>query len=137
MNLPTIPLLDALRQRMSWLSAREDVISQNVANADTPGYTSHDLKPLDFASLMQNQSAPPNFSPGLTLTDPRHIAVPASTNSNFQDVVSPDALSNPTGNTVSLEDEMMKVADTQAQYQAAANLYSKAVGLLRTAIGHG
>ena len=30
---------------------------------------------------------------------------------------------------------MIKVADTQAQYQAATNLYSKAVGMMRTAIG--
>ena len=37
-----------LRERMSWLNARQDVLSQNVANADTPGYTARDLKPLDF-----------------------------------------------------------------------------------------
>jgi len=137
MNLPSIPLFDLLRQRMSWLSAREDVISQNVANADTPGYAAHDLKPLDFASMMRNLTTPQEFSPALALTNPRHIAVPVAANSSFQDVASSDTISNPTGNTVSLEGEMMKVADTQAQYQAAANLYSKAVGLLRTAIGHG
>jgi flagellar basal-body rod protein FlgB len=137
MNLPSIPLFDLLRQRMSWLSAREDVISQNVANADTPGYAAHDLKPVDFASMMRNLTTPQQFSPTLMLTNPRHIAVPAAANSSFQDVASPDTFANPTGNTVSLEGEMMKVADTQAQYQAAANLYSKAVNLLRTAIGHG
>ncbi|MBU6445324.1 MAG: flagellar basal body rod protein FlgB [Alphaproteobacteria bacterium] len=137
MNLSTIPLFDLLRQRMSWLSARENVISQNVANADTPGYSAQDLKPLDFAGMMRNLTMPQEFSPGLTLTNPRHIAVPAAGNSGFQDMASPDTLANPTGNTVSLEDEMMKVADTQAQYQAAANLYSKAVSLMRTAIGHG
>ncbi len=137
MNLPTIPLFDLLRQRMSWLSAREDVISQNVANADTPGYAAHDLKPLDFSSMMRDLTTPQEFSPGLLLTNPRHIAAPGFGTPGFQDVSSPDTLSNPTGNTVSLEDEMMKVADTQAQYQAASNLYSKAVSLMRTAIGHG
>jgi flagellar basal-body rod protein FlgB len=37
---------------------------------------------------------------------------------------------------VSLEVEMVKVSDTQAQFQAAANLYAKAMTLMRTAIGH-
>ena len=37
---------------------------------------------------------------------------------------------------VSLEAEMIKVSDTQAQFQAAANIYAKAMSLMRTAIGH-
>jgi len=137
MNLSTVPLLDLLRQRMSWLSARENVISQNVANADTPGYAAHDLKALDFASMVKTMAAPQEFSTALAVTNPRHIEGTAVASSGFQDITSPDTLSNPAGNTVSLDDEMIKVANTQAQYQAAANLYSKAVNLLRTAIGHG
>lgn len=135
MNLPDIPLLDILRTRMSWLSARQIAISQNVANADTPGFLARDLKPLDFESLVKRATAPNEFSPSLMLTNPRHIAGAGRGVSDFADADSPDIVANPTGNTVSLEEEMIKVADTQAQYQAAANLYSKAVNLLRTAIG--
>ena len=36
---------------------------------------------------------------------------------------------------MSLEDEMIKVSDTQAQYQAATNLYAKAIDMMKTAIG--
>jgi len=136
MNLPEIPLLDLLRQRMSWLNARQAVLNQNVANADTPGYEAHDLKPVDFEKLLQQTSATPQFSPPLAITDPRHIAILKSQDAGFKEITATDTEANPTGNTVSLQDEMIKVADTQAQYQAAANLYSKAVGLLRTAIGH-
>jgi len=135
MNLPEIPLLDLLRQRMSWLNARQAVLNQNVANADTPGYEARDLKPVNFENLMRQTSAP-QFSPPLAITDPRHIAILKSQDAGFREITSTDTEANPTGNTVSLQDEMIKVADTQAQYQAAANLYSKAVGLLRTAIGH-
>ncbi len=135
MNLPDIPLLDILRTRMSWLSARQATISQNVANADTPGFTARDLKPLDFESLVKRAAAPNGLSPSLMLTNPRHIAGAGRGVSDFADTDSPDTAANPAGNTVSLEEEMIKVADTQAQYQAAANLYSKAVNLLRTAIG--
>jgi flagellar basal-body rod protein FlgB len=134
MNLPDIPLLGMLKQRMSWLSARQDVLSQNVANADTPGYNARDMKPMDFNDILKGES---RQAPTLIVTDPRHIAITPQTQQAFENTASPDTDSNPTGNTVSLEEEMIKVADTQGQYAAAANLYSKALGMLHTAIGAG
>ncbi len=41
----------------------------------------------------------------------------------------------PTGNSVNLEDEMMKVAANQMEYQAATALYSRSLNLLKTALG--
>lgn len=131
MNLPDMPLFSMLRERMSWLNQRQSVLSQNVANADTPGYVAHDLKPLNFDQMLQaGQSAG-----RLTITNPRHIAVStAAAPFDAQKVPSQEYTTDGTG--VSLEAEMIKVADTQAQFQAAANLYSKAMTLMRTAIGH-
>ena len=43
----------------------------------------------------------------------------------------------PNGNAVNLEDEMMKVAQNQSDYQLAASLYSKGLGLMKIAIGKG
>lgn len=136
MELPGIPLLDVLRQRMSWLNARQSVLSQNVANADTPGYEARDLKPVDFGRLVQETRSSATFNNSLAVTNPHHIAIRTSANAGYSEDVSADTEANPTGNTVSLEQEMIKVADTQAQFQAASNLYAKAVGMLRTAIGH-
>lgn len=133
MNFTDAPLFGMLRERMSWLNSRQNVLSQNVANADAPGYTARDLKPLDFEAMMKNAS-PSSFNTTLAITDPRHIA-PANENAPFEDTQSADAQATSSGNTVSLEEEMMKVADTQAQYQAATNLYAKAIGMFRTAIG--
>ena len=48
MDLQDLPLLTQLRQRMTWLNQRQDVLSQNVANADTPRFVARDLKDLDF-----------------------------------------------------------------------------------------
>jgi flagellar basal-body rod protein FlgB len=135
MDLPAIPLLDLLRQRMSWLNSRQSVLSQNVSNVDTPGYRAQDLKPLDFSRLLAESRSTSGFSPSLAVTNPRHIAKTSLQNVAFAETSSADTEPNPTGNTVSLEQEMMKVADTQAQFKAAANLYAKAVGLMRTAIG--
>jgi flagellar basal-body rod protein FlgB len=134
MNLPSIPLLDVLRARMSWLNERQGVLAQNVANADTPGYVAQDIKPLDFAKVLANATQPASLSPGLATTDPRHIALPGT---SAPGGLNPDDLEDGAtkGEAVSSEEEMIKVADTQAQYQAAANLYSKAVDMMRTAIG--
>lgn len=134
MDLPQIPLLAMLKQRMSWLDARQDVLSQNVANADTPGYGAKDLKPVDFEKTLR-QTIGGQFSASLATDDPRHIAISQTSSAQFTDIAAPDTEANPTGNSVSLEEEMIKVADTQAQYQAAADLYAKAVGMMKTAIG--
>jgi len=131
MDLTSSPLFDALRARMSWLNLRQGVLSQNVANADTPGYVTTDLKPLDFSKVLANATS--KFS-GLATDDPRHIGSPSSSTVGGIDPTQLEA--DPSGQTVSAEEEMMKVADTQSKYQAAANLYAKAVGMMRTAIGN-
>ena len=56
MNLPDVPLLSMLRERMTWLHQRQDVLSQNVANADTPGYVARDLKAQDFSAMLAGQT---------------------------------------------------------------------------------
>lgn len=133
MNMTGIPLLDALGARMSWLNARQSVLSQNVANADTPGYLAKDLKTADFASVLKGGSS--IGAPGLSVTDPLHIPGLGRTAPDFTQVNAADTSANPTGNTVSLEEEMIKVADNQAQYQAASNLYAKSLSMMRRAIG--
>jgi flagellar basal-body rod protein FlgB len=134
MQLPSIPLFDVLRERMSWLNTRQNVLSTNVANADTPGYDARDIKPMDFAALLNRAAGKGAASGALTVNDPDHIAL-KSRAGTFQDYSAPDTESTSGGNTVSLEQEMIKVADTQAQYQIATNLYSKAINMMRTAIG--
>ena len=130
MNMPEMPLLSMLRERMTWLHQRQDVLSQNVANADTPGYVARDMKPQDFSSILDGQT---RHGSALLSTDRRHITMRAS-GLRFEDQEAA-AMPNPNGNAVSLEQEMIKVAETQAQFQAAANLYSKAMTLMKTAIG--
>jgi flagellar basal-body rod protein FlgB len=133
MNLPDLPLMSMLRTRMSWLHQRQDVLAQNVANSDTPGFVARDLKALDFNDQMRSEMA--NKASSLAVTDPRHIAIKSAASPKFEDSESRDVESSPNGNSVSLEAEMIKVSDTQAQFQAAANLYSKAMTMMKTAIG--
>lgn len=134
-SISDMPLMAMLKQRMSWLSARQNVLAQNVANVDTPGYTARDLKPVDFADILKGATTSPQFGGGMAVTDPRHISLTPGHASEYGDVASPDVEANPSGNSVSLEQEMIRVSDTQAEYQAASNLYAKAISMMKTAIG--
>jgi flagellar basal-body rod protein FlgB len=79
---------------------------------------------------MEQSTEPAAFQGGLVVTDPHHIATTPGTTSGFESTTAGDE-------SVSTEEEMMKVADTQAQYQAATNIYAKAISMMRTAIDKG
>jgi flagellar basal-body rod protein FlgB len=132
MEITDLPLFSQLKQRMTWLNQRQDLLSQNVANADTPKYIARDLKPLDFDQML---GGPGGSGTAMTTTNARHIALSATRSGKFEDHETPDQQFNPNGNAVALEVEMIKVSDTQAQFQAAANLYAKAMIMMKTAIG--
>jgi len=136
MEVGDIPLMAMLKDRMAWLGKRQDILSQNVAGADVPGYKPRDLKPVDFEQTLKAASGTNRSAAGsLTLTDPHHIAA-GRTSGGFEEKDSTDVESSPNGNSVSLEAQMIKVAETQAEFQAAANLYAKAIDMMKTAIGH-
>jgi flagellar basal-body rod protein FlgB len=135
MDLNNMPLLAALSKKINWLTARQKVVSENVANADTPGFKASDLRPLDFRKELAEvtHSSTPKLAP--TTTDPHHL-VGTEAAARLDPVVEKTTTDRDiNGNTVSLEDEMMKVSDTASDYQLMTNLYKKQVGLIKTAIG--
>ena len=54
MTTQSIALFKAIGAKMEYLSQRQNIISQNIANADTPGYQPKDLKPVDFGQTVKN-----------------------------------------------------------------------------------
>jgi flagellar basal-body rod protein FlgB len=131
MPISDIPIFSMLRTRMQWHQERQKVLAENVANADTPKFRPRDLKPLDFGRGPQAGAAASTLK--LAATDPAHFGGSpgadsfATDRNNKYDV-------RPAGNAVNLEDEMMKVASNQMDYQAAISLYSRSMGLIRTAL---
>jgi flagellar basal-body rod protein FlgB len=135
MDLNNMPLLAALTKKMNWLTARQKLVTENVGNADTPGFKASDLRPLDFRKELAEvtHSSSPKLAP--TTTDPHHL-VGTESAARLEPVVEKTTTDRDiNGNTVSLEDEMMKVSETQSDYQLMTNLYKKQVGLIKTAIG--
>jgi flagellar basal-body rod protein FlgB len=116
---------------MNWHQERQRLLAENVANADTPSYRARDLAPLDFGRQVQQASGQLE----LALTAPTHLSGSAAASSGFALDRSTKYDVRPTGNAVNLEDEMMKVAANQMDHQAAISLYSRSMGLLKTAIG--
>ena len=125
-----LPIFSMLRSRMNWHQERQRLLAENVANADTPNYRPRDLAPLDFAREVQQASGQLQ----LALTSPAHLSSPAGTGAFATERQGKYDL-RPAGNAVNLEDEMMKVAANQMDHQAAISLYSRSMGLLKTAIG--
>ena len=136
MAITDLPLFSMLRTRMQWHQERQRILAQNVANADTRNYRPQDLTPLKFEPSKIAMAASTGTSGGLTRTDANHFNVGASsTSSKFQTALGGNLETRPSGNAVNLEDEMIKVAANQMDFQAATTLYTKSLGLLKAAIG--
>src|SRR6266478_707903 len=82
MDLNGIPLFSLISGRMSWLSARQSVLAENVANGDTPNFVARDLKPVDFQSVLAGQGI---GSTQLTTTNVRHFEIHASGAAPFEE----------------------------------------------------
>jgi len=130
MALSNISLFQALTEKMKWHQARQGVLAENVANADTPGYIERDLSPISFGDEMKSIAMVTAMR-----TSPMHIeASSMSGTGGFADGSAPFEIT-PSGNGVTLEDEMMKVSGNDMDYQTVTALYTRSMAILRTALG--
>jgi flagellar basal-body rod protein FlgB len=133
MAITDLPILSMLRTKLEWGQQRQRVLAQNIANADTPNFQARDLAPPEFGE--PDRPAPALMSNiALVRTEAGHIAGLAETGSGFQSKASHYDI-RPTGNAVNLEEEMMKVAANQMDYQAVSTLYARSLNLFKTALG--
>lgn len=109
--------------RLRWLDARQRVLSQNVANADTPGYRPSDLQPFTQA-LAGAQGV-------MARTDPRHLAPTRDARIQRERRVERSM----DGNGVALDREAMRIADTETAHAFATGLHRHYIGMFRTALG--
>jgi flagellar basal-body rod protein FlgB len=131
LNLHDIPIFGMLRAKMSWLNERQRVVAENIANSSTQGYKARDLAKLSFNDLLQMAHDQARAFEG-----PQGAAggggqkKPAS----FKPKVVEDGEMTPNGNSVVLEEQMMKVSETQTEYQSAIEIYRQGINLLRMAV---
>lgn len=115
----------------SYATTRQSAISQNIANADTPGYKAKDLGA--FSDMYQK----PFVSTPMKVTRAGHIPAEADGYElNLEKIVRPGDES-PNGNTVSLETEMMNAAEVKFSHDMATTVYRSGLTILRTSLGGG
>jgi len=127
MDAKHIGLFDLAERRLAWADQRQTVLAQNVANANTPGFKPRDLRP--FAATLDNASA---VTP--VRTQPNHLAgtiAPTAPN----EVVDRTQTQSPDGNAVSLEQQLVKVADTETAHSLVTTIYKAYFGMFNTALG--
>lgn len=133
MAITDIPIFSMLRTRLEWAQERQRVLAENVANADTPNYRARDLvaPKFDDRGAVASGSVTPV---ALVRTQPGHLGGSGVSQSDFGAAHAANERA-PNGNAVNLEEEMMKVAANQMDYQAATALYTRSLNLLKTALG--
>ena len=128
MGVADIPLLGQIKGRLDWLDARQRVIAENVATADTPGYVGRDLKqPTDFSAAMARGGGLQ-----MTRTNAAHIAPPGPA-ARFDPTKAPDSETTLDGNSVVVEEQMLKMAESRMAYDAAIGFYQKSMSMIRMA----
>lgn len=133
MTTQNIGLFKALGAKMDYLSQRQRVIAQNVANADTPNYRPQDLKPVDFGAVLKSVTQSKGVH--MDATNPMHIG--------FEDQVAEPKTGQqkkvyevaPDGNSVIMEEQMINSNQTMMDYNLVTSLYQKNVRMIQIALG--
>jgi flagellar basal-body rod protein FlgB len=127
-----LPLLSALTEKMKWHQARQSLLAENVANAETPGYRGRDLKAFGFEEHVKNLST---AKIATRATQPTHITVSGTGADGFGARDMNNFEITPEGNGVTLEDEMMKVTSNQLDYQTITAVYMRSLRIIKSALG--
>ncbi len=115
--------LDSFYDQMRFLAQRDKIISENIANADTPKYQPKDLRKKSSKDADMNMS----------VTHPGHMDLDGGTG-NFELTKAEILEMKPNGNAVTLENEMLKKSENSLRLMEATNLYNKSRLMLKTAI---
>jgi len=112
----------------SHASERQAIIAQNMANSDTPGYKARDLVP--FQDVMKNNGT----GTGMRASRAGHLSGMSAGGSAWE-TFTPVATSDPNGNTVSIENEMLNGVEVKRQHEFALAVYKSSLSILRTSLG--
>jgi len=129
MDATQIGLFDIAARRLAWTARRQEVLAQNIANVNTPGYRPRDIQPF-AVSLAQVSGV------GLARTQANHLSGIGGNPGQQEITVRPPARA-PDGNQVALEEQLTKVADTETTQSLVTSIYRKYLTLFGMALGRG
>ena len=131
-DLSSLTLFGAVKKRLSWLGQRQEVLAQNIANANTPDYRASDIRPYEFKELVRREQMQVN----MVRTDAKQIeGQRKAIRDYYEDRTIKPFETSPDGNTVVLEEQMAKVNQTTISHRFTTEIYRKHLGMLKMALG--
>ncbi|HWK15203.1 MAG TPA: flagellar basal body rod protein FlgB [Rhizobiaceae bacterium] len=104
-----VNLFKLAAQQAQWLAVRQSAVAGNIANANTPGYLAQDVEP--FESLVAGKRE------GLRATHPMHVTNASAAEAYAVETVENGNAVMPSGNSVVLEQEMLKSGEVRRSYE--------------------
>ncbi|MAW98539.1 MAG: flagellar biosynthesis protein FlgB [Sphingomonas sp.] len=131
-------ILAGIGKRMHFLADRQRVIAENVANSETPAYKARDVAAPDFSDFVRTSGAARVARPHVAITPGMSAlgARPPLAGSNII-LDSSTSETKPDGNNVTLEDQLLRMGEVQADFATMTSLYRKNTALMQTALGKG
>lgn len=137
MTIQDIGFFQAIGAKMNYLNQRQSIIAQNIANSDTTGYRPKDLVPVDFSTMLKSQMSSKGAlkSVSVATTNEKHLP-------NAMDNINPKSKKQrntyevaPAGNSVIIEEQLIKSGQNAMDYNLMLNIYQKQVSMFKTALG--
>lgn len=124
--------LQALAAGLKFREMRQEIISSNVANAETPGYRA---KRLDFEKALA-RALDVDGQMAMNIEDEKHFNVGSGGFNNLQPETyeDPNGIVSEDGNTVDREKEMAMMAQNKIMYDTLVQLMNKKLGLMKYTI---
>ncbi len=132
MEFGKLPLFSLMSERLSWLGKRQQVLANNIANADTPGFRAKDVKELDFRKIL---AGPKLRKASMTHTNAAHMSGRPGKSQVHKVILDRSADVSLSGNSVAIEDQVLKVTQTAMDHQLTINLYRKHIAMIKMALG--
>lgn len=122
--------LPGLQKAMDLSWKRNEAISSNIANAETPGYRAVDVNfGSELERAFKQQEGP------IAKTNPRHMDVTGSGESHL--IPDYSGATKADGNNVDIDIQMGQLAFNKSKYAQAAGMIRKKMGILTNAIRQG
>ncbi|MDP2696687.1 flagellar basal body protein [Thalassospira sp.] len=131
MNIDKLSMFANLKEKMAYTTQRQNVLAQNIANADTPNFRPDDLKEFDPAKIGGDRQ----FQLAMATTVAGH-SEGLKKPQNFKDQeVRKNYEVAPGKNAVILEEQLVKMNENRIDYQTMTRLYTKHSEMIKTAAG--
>lgn len=127
------PIIGALNTSLNLRLMNQNVISANIANADTPGYKA---KKLEFEQAFRNALGLAG-PVGLAATQPEHLSPQPTDPVNPEIYEDPNDVESLDGNTVNRSDELARQAENQILYDTSTEILKRKLGMLKYSIAEG